>query len=131
MPTDPQGAIGSLDYSQEERRAFARQSQSWSCPGCGSSNATCFSEVEQIQSASEDATTIVEPSSSGPDTQAQEPSNDSGAVVEDLGNANFVSSVESTEPRVDTSKEDIIWVSVIIALVVAILGILIRKASAL
>lgn len=35
MPTHGSGAIGSLDYTPEERRALAARSQRWSCPRCG------------------------------------------------------------------------------------------------
>lgn len=36
MPTKGEGAIGSLDYTREERRALAKKSQSFYCEGCGS-----------------------------------------------------------------------------------------------
>ncbi|XP_044532353.1 ubiquitin-conjugating enzyme E2 J1 isoform X1 [Gracilinanus agilis] len=36
MPTKGEGAIGSLDYSPEERRALAKKSQDFCCEGCGS-----------------------------------------------------------------------------------------------
>lgn len=35
MPTHGSGAIGSLDYSAQERKQLAKKSQSWSCPSCG------------------------------------------------------------------------------------------------
>ncbi|RWS10050.1 ubiquitin-conjugating enzyme E2 J1-like protein [Dinothrombium tinctorium] len=35
MPTESLGAIGSLNYSAEERRALALKSHSWQCPSCG------------------------------------------------------------------------------------------------
>jgi len=35
MPTEGKGAIGSLDYSEEERRSLAIKSTSWSCESCG------------------------------------------------------------------------------------------------
>lgn len=35
MPTHGSGAIGSLDYSTEERKQLAKKSQAWSCPSCG------------------------------------------------------------------------------------------------
>ena len=35
MPTQGKGAIGSLDYSEDERKALAVQSSSWSCEVCG------------------------------------------------------------------------------------------------
>jgi len=39
MPTPGQGTIGSLDYTQEERRVLARRSVDWSCPQCGVASA--------------------------------------------------------------------------------------------
>ncbi|XP_077160615.1 ubiquitin-conjugating enzyme E2 J1 [Paroedura picta] len=35
MPTKGEGAIGSLDYTPEERRALAKKSQDFFCEGCG------------------------------------------------------------------------------------------------
>ncbi|XP_036987104.2 ubiquitin-conjugating enzyme E2 J1 isoform X3 [Artibeus jamaicensis] len=35
MPTKGEGAIGSLDYTPEERRALAKKSQDFCCDGCG------------------------------------------------------------------------------------------------
>ncbi|XP_050026417.1 ubiquitin-conjugating enzyme E2 J1-like [Dermacentor andersoni] len=35
MPTHGSGAIGSLDYSPQERKQLAKKSQTWSCPNCG------------------------------------------------------------------------------------------------
>lgn len=35
MPTHGSGAIGSLDYSAQERKQLAKKSQTWSCPKCG------------------------------------------------------------------------------------------------
>ena len=35
MPTQGMGAIGSLDYTKEERQELAQQSRSWTCPTCG------------------------------------------------------------------------------------------------
>uniref|UniRef100_L7M0M9 Putative ubiquitin protein ligase n=1 Tax=Rhipicephalus pulchellus TaxID=72859 RepID=L7M0M9_RHIPC len=35
MPTHGSGAIGSLDYSAQERRQLAKKSQTWSCSNCG------------------------------------------------------------------------------------------------
>ncbi|XP_006007151.1 ubiquitin-conjugating enzyme E2 J1 isoform X4 [Latimeria chalumnae] len=35
MPTKGEGAIGSLDYTPEERKALAKRSQEFCCEGCG------------------------------------------------------------------------------------------------
>nr|XP_055042376.1 ubiquitin-conjugating enzyme E2 J1 [Misgurnus anguillicaudatus] len=37
MPTKGEGAIGSLDYTPEERKALAKKSQDFCCEACGSS----------------------------------------------------------------------------------------------
>ncbi|KAJ3123616.1 Ubiquitin-conjugating enzyme E2 J1 [Nowakowskiella sp. JEL0407] len=34
FPTKGDGAIGSLDYTEEERKIFAKKSRLWSCPSC-------------------------------------------------------------------------------------------------
>lgn len=38
FPTEARGAIGGLDYTKEERRAFAKQSKNWTCSVCNISN---------------------------------------------------------------------------------------------
>lgn len=35
MPTEGLGAIGSLDFSADERKDLASKSRTWSCPSCG------------------------------------------------------------------------------------------------
>lgn len=35
LPSDPGGALGSLDWTPEERKALAKASHSYSCPICG------------------------------------------------------------------------------------------------
>ncbi|ESO11527.1 hypothetical protein HELRODRAFT_189989 [Helobdella robusta] len=35
MPSHGNGAIGSLDYTPDERRILAKKSQDWKCPQCG------------------------------------------------------------------------------------------------
>ncbi|NWT24559.1 UB2J1 enzyme, partial [Cardinalis cardinalis] len=42
MPTKGQGAIGSLDYTPEERRALAKKSQDFCCEMCGTSMKTAL-----------------------------------------------------------------------------------------
>lgn len=37
FPTDPQGAIGSLEYSDETRKRLALKSREWRCNVCGAS----------------------------------------------------------------------------------------------
>ncbi|NXU23375.1 UB2J1 enzyme, partial [Thalassarche chlororhynchos] len=42
MPTKGEGAIGSLDYTPEERRALAKKSQDFCCEMCGTSMKTAL-----------------------------------------------------------------------------------------
>lgn len=35
MPTRGEGAIGALDYTEEERAVIAKASRNWSCSSCG------------------------------------------------------------------------------------------------
>ncbi|XP_034555647.1 ubiquitin-conjugating enzyme E2 J1 [Notolabrus celidotus] len=42
MPTKGEGAIGSLDYTPEERRALAKKSQDFCCEACGCSMRTAL-----------------------------------------------------------------------------------------
>lgn len=39
MPTQGEGAIGSLDYTSEERKALAKRSLTYTCPTCKIDNA--------------------------------------------------------------------------------------------
>lgn len=47
MPTPGQGTIGSLDYTQEERRALARRSVSWCCDLCGAASSLLLPPSQQ------------------------------------------------------------------------------------
>jgi ubiquitin-conjugating enzyme E2 J1 len=38
METPGEGALGSLDYTPEERKSLAKRSQSYTCPKCGTAN---------------------------------------------------------------------------------------------
>ncbi len=38
MPTKGEGAVGALDYSDDERRRLAAQSRQWSCKQCACTN---------------------------------------------------------------------------------------------
>jgi len=52
MPTKGDGAIGSLDYSEEERRAFAKKSRDWVCTLCGSKNSEVLPDETVVASQS-------------------------------------------------------------------------------
>lgn len=47
MPTPGQGTIGSLDYTQDERRALARRSVSWCCDLCGTASTLLLPPSQQ------------------------------------------------------------------------------------
>lgn len=42
MPTHGNGAIGSLDYTADERKALAKKSLDWKCPQCGAVHKLLF-----------------------------------------------------------------------------------------
>ncbi|XP_071503999.1 uncharacterized protein [Diadema antillarum] len=45
MPTKGEGAIGSLDYTPDERKVLARKSQEWKCDKCGTPNRSILPAV--------------------------------------------------------------------------------------
>ncbi|XP_041462991.1 ubiquitin-conjugating enzyme E2 J1-like [Lytechinus variegatus] len=45
MPTKGEGAIGSLDYTPDERKVLARKSQEWKCEACGTPNRSILPPV--------------------------------------------------------------------------------------
>lgn len=55
MPTRPGGAIGSLDYTPEERKVLAKKSQDWTCPACGSINQILLERSAEQPQASQEA----------------------------------------------------------------------------
>ncbi|KAL3881974.1 hypothetical protein ACJMK2_028356 [Sinanodonta woodiana] len=55
MPTHGAGAIGSLDYSPEERKVLARRSQNWECPDCGKVSDVLLPVTEASKLAREEA----------------------------------------------------------------------------
>ncbi|RUP48305.1 UBC-like protein [Jimgerdemannia flammicorona] len=50
FPTKANGAIGGIDYSEEERKILAKRSRSWTCPTCGTSNIEHLSEESETAS---------------------------------------------------------------------------------
>lgn len=48
FPTKGDGAVGSIDSSQEAREKLAKASKNWACSICGSSNATCLPDETQV-----------------------------------------------------------------------------------
>ncbi|XP_078477117.1 ubiquitin-conjugating enzyme E2 J1-like [Lampetra planeri] len=84
MPTKGEGAIGSLDYSAEERRQLAKRSREFVCEGCGERLRAALPEAAEGPSpddseAHELARQIsFKPEATGPGTQPPEGSSSSG-----------------------------------------------------
>ncbi|XP_078740186.1 ubiquitin-conjugating enzyme E2 J1 [Lampetra fluviatilis] len=84
MPTKGEGAIGSLDYSAEERRQLAKRSREFVCEGCGERLRVALPEAAEGPSpddseAHELARQIsFKPEATGPGTQPSEGSSSSG-----------------------------------------------------
>lgn len=55
MPTHGAGALGSLDYTPEERKVLAKRSQDFVCPSCGSINNILKPVTEESKKTSEEA----------------------------------------------------------------------------
>ncbi|XP_014787367.1 mucin-5AC [Octopus bimaculoides] len=55
MPTHGAGAIGSLDYTAEERKVLSKKSLCWKCPVCGSVNNVLKSLTDASKKTSEEA----------------------------------------------------------------------------
>jgi ubiquitin-protein ligase len=55
FPTAGEGAIGALDYSEEERTFFAKESRKYVCPTCGSKNADALPDESVVPSSKLDA----------------------------------------------------------------------------
>ncbi|KAJ3090608.1 Ubiquitin-conjugating enzyme E2 J1 [Quaeritorhiza haematococci] len=77
MPTKGDGAIGALDYTEEERKVFATKSRNWVCPHCGSRNATALPDeserpVEKLQGDSEITFSVKAEGATGNDTSGQQ-----------------------------------------------------------
>ncbi|XP_005104699.1 uncharacterized protein LOC101851521 [Aplysia californica] len=55
MPTHPGGAIGSLDYTPEERKTLAKKSRDWKCPSCGDVQNNLLEPSTESKSTSQEA----------------------------------------------------------------------------
>ncbi|CAI9733798.1 Hypothetical predicted protein [Octopus vulgaris] len=55
MPTHGAGAIGSLDYTTDERKVLSKKSLCWKCPVCGSVNNVLKSLTDASKKTSEEA----------------------------------------------------------------------------
>ncbi|XP_038078208.1 ubiquitin-conjugating enzyme E2 J1-like [Patiria miniata] len=53
MPTKGEGAIGSLDYTPEERKILAKKSQEWTCPSCKKANKTILPKETSSEKSKE------------------------------------------------------------------------------
>ncbi|KAJ3049508.1 Ubiquitin-conjugating enzyme E2 J1 [Rhizophlyctis rosea] len=50
FPTKGEGAIGSLDWTEEERKVCALKSRTWTCPSCGSRNEDALPDESVVAS---------------------------------------------------------------------------------
>ncbi|KAJ3185277.1 Ubiquitin-conjugating enzyme E2 J1 [Gaertneriomyces sp. JEL0708] len=50
LPTHGDGAIGSLDYTEEERQAYAKRSREWACDACGTHNGNVLPDETDVPS---------------------------------------------------------------------------------
>ncbi|KAH3735459.1 ubiquitin-conjugating enzyme E2 J1-like [Dreissena polymorpha] len=55
MPTHGAGALGSLDYSPDERKALAKRSQDYKCPTCGCINNILKPVTEESKKTTQEA----------------------------------------------------------------------------
>lgn len=55
MPTHGAGALGSLDYTPEERKVLAKRSQDYKCPNCGSINNILKEVTEESETTKREA----------------------------------------------------------------------------
>ncbi|XP_076466694.1 ubiquitin-conjugating enzyme E2 J1-like isoform X3 [Babylonia areolata] len=55
MPTHGGGAIGSLDYTPEERKVLAKRSQDWKCPECGDVSQKLKPKTQASEEAAQEA----------------------------------------------------------------------------
>ena len=99
MPTPGDGAIGSLDYTEQERVIIAKKSRTWKCDICRSNNETSLldeSEIKEEEGGSSSKVTEEEmiTFSSAP------PANKS----EDTGNDTEGKTKEETIPKPSTSR---------------------------
>jgi ubiquitin-conjugating enzyme E2 J1 len=72
MPTDGTGAIGALDYPEQEKRRLANLSIDWKCPTCGMCNRTALLEGEDDESLSAEAADIASQMSFKSDGEVKE-----------------------------------------------------------
>ncbi|XP_046334443.1 ubiquitin-conjugating enzyme E2 J1-like [Haliotis rufescens] len=83
MPTHGGGAIGSLDYSAEERKTLSKKSQDFRCASCGSVNNTLKPVTEASEKTKQEAKELASQINFQGEKEKKEPSsaltNESGA----------------------------------------------------
>ena len=92
MPTDANGAVGSMNLSKEKRIELAQKSLDWNCETCKSCNRTALPEVERKAEAEEDEE-ISSPALSDSDTTS------------DTTNEEPMSAPITREPEVEAQVE--------------------------
>ncbi|RUS86359.1 hypothetical protein EGW08_005877 [Elysia chlorotica] len=103
MPTRPGGAIGSLDYTPEERKVLAKKSQDWKCPACGSIDQILLERsAEQPQASQEAKDLAAQIQFQGEKSKSNEAkSSVTSSVAPTLSSATESTSSASTEPKLE------------------------------
>ena len=117
MPTKAAGAIGALDYPDEDRRRLAQQSLGYACERCGSSNRTALPEPEhaavqetqrsaqQLLATTEIATTApVEDSNGRTTSSTDQPSSSSSSSSSSLSTNPTTSSTTTSSNTFSNSS---------------------------
>jgi ubiquitin-conjugating enzyme E2 J1 len=120
MPSEPQGAIGSLNYSKSERQYLANESRTWKCPACGIIN------HEVIKSQSPPTTQTQDTGIDSTDSTVIENHEPKHTVYESPPESLYISQSESNNP---SPKEDLGWTLITLALILGIVAILIKKIA--
>nr|XP_025045553.1 ubiquitin-conjugating enzyme E2 J1 isoform X2 [Pelodiscus sinensis] len=94
MPTKGEGAIGSLDYTPEERRALAKKSQDFCCEAEINSSRKCITESPHSSELNHSAT-LPEPQQDGINRGFQNPTT---STMSEIQNSTTPSNQEHTQP---------------------------------
>ncbi|XP_069091590.1 ubiquitin-conjugating enzyme E2 J1 isoform X2 [Pleurodeles waltl] len=114
MPTKGEGAIGSLDYTPEERKSLAKKSQDFCCEGCGANMKTALlplssdsQSIQADQEAKELARQIsfkAEANSPAKSTNEILPASNHSISSSVSEQENVAESVQATDPHATTGE---------------------------
>eukprot|EP01038_Epipyxis_sp_PR26KG_P005108 gene5108-7119_t len=100
LPSEGAGAIGALDWTPEERKKLAIESQSYHCPTCGLCSALLSSPNDDLEGDKPDNTIIEQLSQL--QMGVKKPSSDTAASV--IKNDNLSNKISSAEKDNNTNK---------------------------